>query len=448
MADYRSTPAAYRDNLAKRLTYQQQYLAPYYRYYDGDHPLGPATQKYREAFGTLFRAFADNWMPLVVSSSVERLQIEGFEFHNDALNRLAMQVWHANFLDAESSIAHTEAVKTGYSYVTVDPTQGGFPLITAEDPREVFVFTDPGNRRRRLAALKRWINEDEYLCCNLYLPDVVYKWTSTTKATSITGNATWVHLETIENPLGVVPIVPIVNEPQLNGTGYSDLRSVLPLQDLLNKMMSDMVIGSEFYSYPQRVITGLEIPEDDDGNPIDVTAFVAGHARLWAPEGDNVSVTQLAGSDLSSHTAVIDDVLRQIAALTKTPPNYLLGQIANISSDALIAAEAGLISKVKAKQKNFGPSWLEVMRLALKALGHDSGYGSIVWADPELKNIRLNADAASKLNGIVSKEYIWDKLFGIPPEEFPLMRAALGLPDPGNGNISPPTAGDNAGNGA
>ena len=43
-------------------------------YYDGEHPLQFATAKFREAFGNLFSAFADNWCEIVVDAPVERLR--------------------------------------------------------------------------------------------------------------------------------------------------------------------------------------------------------------------------------------------------------------------------------------------------------------------------------------------------------------------------------------
>src|SRR4051812_18091444 len=49
-------------------------------YYGGRHPLQFATSKFRETFGSLFAEFADNWCPVVVDSSAERLQVQGFRF--------------------------------------------------------------------------------------------------------------------------------------------------------------------------------------------------------------------------------------------------------------------------------------------------------------------------------------------------------------------------------
>jgi hypothetical protein len=155
-------------------------------YYDGDHPLQFATSKFKEAFGNLFSAFADNWCPIVVDAPVERLQVVGFRMKSaTSADNDAWDIWQANALDVESVIAHTEAGKCGKAYLLVDPNNGD-PRITVEHASQVIVAHDPGDRRRRLAALKRWHGDDGYLYATLYLPDFVLKFESESATASPT----------------------------------------------------------------------------------------------------------------------------------------------------------------------------------------------------------------------------------------------------------------------
>ena len=48
-------------------------------YYDGNHRLAFATESFREAFGGLFAAFAENMCPAVVDAVGDRLELIGFE---------------------------------------------------------------------------------------------------------------------------------------------------------------------------------------------------------------------------------------------------------------------------------------------------------------------------------------------------------------------------------
>src|SRR3954471_10932660 len=144
------TPMDWLSILSARLDAQALNVAVYEAYYDGDHPLQFATSKFKEAFGGLFGAFADNWCPIVVDAPVERLQVVGFRMKTaTSADNDAWTIWQENALDVESVIAHTEAGKCGMAYLLVDPN-GGDPRITIEHPSQVIVATDPGDRRKRL----------------------------------------------------------------------------------------------------------------------------------------------------------------------------------------------------------------------------------------------------------------------------------------------------------
>jgi hypothetical protein len=76
-------------------------------YYEGDQRLAFATAKFREAFGALFSAVADNWMPIVVDSKSERLKVQGFRFGTaPGADQRAWDIWQANGMDAASDGAH------------------------------------------------------------------------------------------------------------------------------------------------------------------------------------------------------------------------------------------------------------------------------------------------------------------------------------------------------
>ena len=53
-------------------------------YYNGEHKMAFTTSQFRQTFGNLFAAFADNWCDLVVDAAAERLRVEGFRFGDTA----------------------------------------------------------------------------------------------------------------------------------------------------------------------------------------------------------------------------------------------------------------------------------------------------------------------------------------------------------------------------
>lgn len=414
------TPEQWLDTLDKRLRERWRTLQVYDAYYNGDQRLAFATAKWREAFGSTFAQVTDNWMRIVVDSSVERCVVQGFRFGNDQNgDEDAWDIWQANNLDAESGLVHTEAVKLGYAYWLVEP--GDPPKITGEHPEQVIVAHAPGDRRERVAALKRWTDEDGYLRANVYLPQRVFKFRSQTKASGVY-TPTYKLERSVPNPLGAVPVVPILNNPSMLRGGQSDLAGgVLRIQDGINKLLSDMLIGSEYQAYPQRVLLGVEPPVGPDGKPI--SGPKASQQRLWYFNAPDAKVAEFTAANLNAFVDASQHLVRHLTAQTRTPPHYVLGEIVNASGDALKAAETGLVSKVRGKLLHFGEGHEEAIRLAMVGAGKPRDErAETIWKDPETRSAAETVDAAVKLSTIgVPNEILWEKV-GFSPQEIDRMR--------------------------
>ena len=424
------TPLDWRDLLLGRLAIQREQSAIYEAYYEGQHPLAFATQKFREAFGTLLGAFADNWCQVIVDSSVERLRVVGFEVAG-ATSSEAWEIWQRNGLDVESDVAHTEAGKSGCAYLLVDPNDGE-PLITVEHSSQVVVVNDPQSRRRRLAALKQWLGDDGYQYATLYLPDVVLRYQTSepvSSGSSASVEVEWVPRDDapseVANPFGVVPVIPLENKPGLLGQPHSDLQPAIPIQNAINKLCSDLLVASEYGAFPQRVITGWESPLDPEtGRPMFSSSdrrnwLEAAMSRVWTFSNADVKTSSLPAADLANFTTALEVFVQHMAAQTKTPPHYLLGQVVNASGDALSVAEAGLVSKCRGKIKVFSDGWEEALALALGVVGVDttSADCETVWANPERVTLGVLVDAAVKKRTLgIPLPVIWLELGYTPAQ--------------------------------
>jgi len=427
------TPDDWLDILLAELTMQAAIAEVYERFYNGRHPLQFATSKFREAFGTLFGAFADNWCQIVVDAPVERLKIVGFQKAGTP-NTNAWKIWQDNSLDTESVIAHTEAGKCGQSFLLVDPTGDNGPKITVEHAGQVVVVRDPAGRRERLAALKRWLGDDGYVNVYLYLPDLVIVFESSEpaqaalvpgtgeKELTLPSTNEWVPKDAITNPLGVVPVIPLENKPGLMSGGHSDLEPAIPLQNAINKLCTDMIVASEYGAFRQRALTGVDLPKDPNTGEVNPNVQLkATMSRLWNFEEDTARIWDLNPTDLQNYVHSIDLLIQHLAAQTRTPPHYLLGQVVNASGEALIAAEAGLTTKCKAKILFFSDAWEEAMALALTASSSaadaEASDLEAIWDDPERVPISVTVDACVKKKGLgVPLPVLWREM-GYTPEQ-------------------------------
>ena len=104
------------------------------------------------------------------------------------------------------------------------------------------------------------------------------------------------------------------------------------------------------------------------------------------------------------------------------PPHYLLGQIANISAEALQAAQNSLLRLVIALQHTFGESWERVFRIAAQMegdAGADDAFGEVIWRDMTTASLSQTADALGKFADSleIPKQALWTRVPGVTAAE-------------------------------
>jgi hypothetical protein len=424
------TSAWWLEELGKRLDNRRPALDLLHRYYAGDQPLAFASTDFRSAFAQRFRHFSANFCKLVVQAVEERLTVTGFRLGEagQQADSDAWDIWQANQLDEQSQRAHREALISGEASVLVWPGDDT-PLLRVQDPAKVIVAygDDP---LERVAALKKWEALNGTKLATLYFPDRLekYQWTTNGRGSdgrfnsggweprAVPGEA-W----PLPNPLGVVPIVPLANDPSLDGVGTSEIASVLPLQDALNKLYLDMLLASETGAFRQRWATGIEIPVDpESGRPLE--PWKAAIDRWASTAAPDAKFGTFDATDLGPYVRSIEQTIQIIASTTRTPPHYLLGQAGSFpSGESLRAAETGLVAKALRRQRDFGEGWEEAMRLAFLTLGDtvrsSATDAETIWKDAETKTESEHVDALVKLQSLgVPKEQLWEDA-GYSPQQ-------------------------------
>ena len=431
------------NRLWRRMNSRNAYLSVLRDYYRGEQSTWKlASEAHRTAFGRLFDGLKSNLAKPIVDAVEQRLVVDGFRFgKDDAGARKAWQLWQASGLDAQSSLAHTEALSVGECPVIVwrDPGADG-PYISVEDPLSVYVEMDL-TRRFPLAGMKRWWDADERVWyVVLYLPDRVEWWRAP-------AGGAWSPYILGGNPLGRVPIVVMVNMPRLIeppgrfSRGEAEHEAVLTLLDLYNKTLLDMATTSEYMAFPQRYAIGVALedesytPEDADGEygidtdadgqPIQTEAapLKSGPHRLWQFESPDTKVGQFDVADLNTYARMLAAIRSDISSATHTPHRKLLPPPTSVppSGESVRLSDEGLTKKVQRKQTSFGDAWEQVMRLALQWAG--DGARSVrpdietIWHDPEVRTEAEHMDALTKLQAIgVPQEALWERVPASPQE--------------------------------
>ncbi len=400
-------------------------------YFRGEQPAAFLAPTARAALADRLRVLAVNYPRLAVLSLAERLTVTGFRTEGpDAAPDAALwRSWRANGMEDGAGQAHVDALVYGRSFVIVWAGPTG-PRVTVESARQVAVAHDPASRQVT-AAVKRWAAGGKAHAV-VYEPDVIRRYTSESNvveagAIPLTG---WHVVETIPNPLGTVPVVPIVNRGRLlDVDGVSEMADVLDLADALNKVMSDAMVTSEFYARPRRWVTGLEILEDAAGQPVNPFSDELG--RVWQSESPETKFGQFDATRLDGYSDLAAVITQQIGAVTGLPAHYLgLNGDQPPSADAIRSAEASLVARAIARQRTFGQAWGDVARLIVAVRDGTDPAGididiETVWDNPETRTPAQTADAASKLvaAGILPVSEALAQL-GYTPAQIERVRAA------------------------
>jgi hypothetical protein len=433
------------------------------RYYDGKQPLKFATLEYRKHFGKQYAGFKDNWCAPVVDTTAEKLTVAGLRLavmnatQSDgpasSIERTAdrefARVWDTNDGPAESSQAFTEAciAKRAFALVWGDGDGTDTPDITFETADEVIVGYEPGSRRKRKAALKRW-TDGKYDYATLYLPDALWKWQRERPEGSLKNYTPdelrryqWIIRNMpsgvparIENPSGVVPIIELANRPRLKSEPLSDVAGAAAMQDAINALWAYLFTAADFAAMPQRVVLGALQPKvpilDADGKPtgsfkvVPVNEFLApaAMARMMAFEGENAKIAQWDPAKLDVFSNTIEFAVGHLAAQSRTPAHYFTGKIVNVPADGLIALAQAHIAKVRERAVYHSRGVKEIAAVSYLMLGQPEKAaaargGRVMWEDFELRSEGQMADYAIKLRQAdFSFEYVAEKFIKDPVE--------------------------------
>ena len=207
------------------------------------------------------------------------------------------------------------------------------------------------------------------------------------------------------NPAGAVSLIEMQPQPRTAWPGpRSELAPAIPFQDRIHTTIFNRLVATDYGAFRQVWATGVklarQVATSDDGT--ETTTVVQRHST-WGPTGCWPTRTQRAGSALPRVRAdrlpgsVEQDVLH-LAAITQTPPHYLLGKMTNLSADAIKAAETGLV-QVSRRAPHIGETWEAVMRLALRGRqrGRAEVGAEVVWRDIETRSEAQLVDALVKM---------------------------------------------------
>lgn len=414
------------ESLVQRLDINQNRLVRRERRYSGDSVItftsDSLIDSYRDLNSNLFKLAVDS-----VSERIRPSRVECF-IAGKQKNDVAKRYWEDSHIPQKISALVADALALGSAYMIVWH-DGDSPFLSAESARGMVANHDPITGRV-VDAVKRYYETTPL--GGVKTEHVIYYSADEIVHLTRAGNGHLETVETLENPIGVPPVVSLINRQRLGAgdAGASVIDSMEPLVDMLNKLLADLATASEATARPKRWATGISLDEVEDGFTADGDAPVQAEVTSPFSESDGIFTTEneqarfgtLDGSSLTGFDTAVSIVLEQISAVSCLP-GHLLGVRSSqpASADAVRATEAGLTARAEQATSVFAPDLELAMRLLI-AIGEGIPLSQvdvrIRWSDPATRSEAQAADAVAKLFslGVITRDEARQRM-GLPADE-------------------------------
>lgn len=352
-------------------------------YYEGRQPIRWSKEKYEEIFEKLV-AFIENWCSVVVDATCDRLVLDSLNVvQNDALIKRIAEILYETGLTLEASDIHREAVIVGESYVIAWKDKE----IEAyrNDARMTHLFYQAENPHLPWFGVKQYEAEDGTGRLVLYYADRLEYYRSRKQMDQMRetfNQGDWEPDDEVANdgylpnPFGEVPMFRFT----VDSRGSSDLDNAIPIQDIINKTLGDIVVIGEYAAFPQRwAVTNNKFPGKVPVTPQTTILFTPNDES----NGESTQVGTFPAANMDNLLTVKDNVCHSMAIITRTPKHYVYGQGGDPSGEALIASETPLVKKVLRFQARLGDTWSKLGAFLLKLDGQSVRPTEVkpTWAD-------------------------------------------------------------------
>lgn len=355
-----------------------------------------------------------NMVELVVDVLAQSLYVDGYRQNQADVTATDESpgwfTWQANKMDSRQTSIHRGVFTYGVSYMLVLPGDP-VPVMQAHSPRAMtVVYGDSPDWP--FAALHAEANGSREMTYTLYDAEATYRFTS---------EGDLQHVETIPyggETGGVTPVVRYLNIEDIDGDLISEVERLSPLQDQIDVTTFGLMVAQHYQAFIQRYIIGWEAKSEAE-------RMKASASRLWTFDDPDIKVGQFTQAQLDGYLKSREDTTQLLAVISQTPPHHLLGQLINLSAEALAAAEAGHRRKIQQRQTILGEAHEQALGLVELMAGVTPDVTAQVrWRDTEARSLSQTVDALGKMAEMLSipPEALWERIPGATQQDIQLWK--------------------------
>lgn len=356
---------------------------------------------------TMARLARVNVCSIVVDTLAQSTFVDGFRSKRDADDLDVWGIWQANRMDARQGGIHRATYAYGTGYAVVLPGSP-LPVIRGASPRSMTVMygEDPDWPLWGLERLGRGL-------WRLYDDEAIYH------IADRRGGGDFEFVDTRLHNLGVTPIIRYLDEddldadddvePDRRGHRNDDMpmrgqvAPLVPLQDQIDLTTFGLLVAQHYSAFRQRWILGWVAESEKE-----LLKASASHIWTFDEDAGEMKIGEFEQTNLDGYIQSREASLRHAASLSQTPVHELIGELVNLSAEALAAAEKGHERKVDERKTLLGEAHEQTLRLAARIANIDvPDDAQVVWRDTSARAFGATIDGLGKLA----------QMLGIPPQE-------------------------------
>ncbi len=291
------------------------------------------------------------WCGKAVDALANRLIFKAF--HDDSAN--LGEIFAMNNPDIFFDSAILSALIASCCFVYISPDETGFPRLQVLDGSNATGILDPitGLLTEGYAVLERNDQDEPILEAYFTETETTYFYKERKKT------------ETVSNVVNRVLLVPIIYAPDAKRWfGHSRIsRACMSLQDAAARTVKRSEISAEFYSFPQKYVTGLA----QDGEPMEKWKASMASMLTFTKDDNNDSPTvgQFTQQAMTPHI----EQLRMFASLFAGETGLTLDDLGFMtgnpsSADAIKSQHENLRLAARKAQRDFSAGFLNVGMVA------------------------------------------------------------------------------------
>lgn len=335
-------------------------------------------------------------------------------------SNVAPKEWKTGWVDsgfgARQNVLYTAALKYGQAFVGIEKLGTGKPVPKIYSTKNTAaIFVDPVNDIHPLylfTELSRPL-DDQNPGAAIYMDaERIVNYKITSQGDYITEYTHW-------HGLGVTPAVRYVVDLDDEGRTTGAVEPLIHFQDAINQGKRNFLLNNNYSAEKVRWSAGVsgQMVIGDDGKPvkdsegnIQYRPLEYNGQRFLSTSASDAKFGAIDETPADGFIASMEELIREFAVAAQLPPHALLGSMANLSAETLVAALGQTVRFVHTLRTPWGESHRSLLRLVALDIG-EIQIGDDYEAEPQWRDMTDRT-----FSGVVDGLGKLAQMLGIPAE--------------------------------